>query len=387
MRVLLCLFAFALPISLGIAEAILFLAVILAAIGSFRGRKPFFIKTGMLVPVGLFAAVAVTSILTSTRPELSFGKLHRLIFLLLIFIVPGILYDSRAHGVRNLLLSFVFGASCNVVYDLLRIYRHCAAGGDLYDAGSMTTPQFYMVAICLLLMGGKQLISFLRKNAAISLYAIFMILNLLGLLIHFKRGVWMSSGIVIGLMLLLRRRIWICLLLLACACSLLLLPRIRTRVAQLPEEFSTAQGGRWVLWREVAPALIDEHPWGIGWQAMVHEDLVEHAGYVQPGLDHLHNNLLQAAAELGILGAIVWSGWMLSALAYMASSLRRRHALAENGLIRNLIFGVLAAFVALLLNGMVENNFDDGEIMLLYCTLIGAAVALRRTLSASDAEV
>jgi len=379
-QVLLYLFAFALPVSLGVAELFLFLAILFAVCGVFRGRECFYLDTKMAVPVILFAIVVLISVFTSTRPELSFGKLHRLLFLFLIFMVPGCLNDAHASLVRNLLLFFILGASCNVIYDLLRIYRHCAAGGELFDAGSMTTPQFYMVSVCVLAMVGTRLFPFLKKKV-VFVFLAALSWNLLGLLLHFKRGVWLSTALAIGLVFMLRRKIWVVLLLLLCACSLLLLPQVRARVATLPEEFSSAQGGRWVLWSEVAPALVRQHPWGMGWQAMVHQDLVAHADYVQPGLDHLHNNVLQIAVELGIPGAIVWCGWMLSTLVYMFSGVRRNATLSDKPLMQGLVFGVAAAFTGLLLNGMLENNYDDSEIMLVYCMLIGAAIALRRVLS------
>ncbi len=377
-------FAFALPVSLPVAEFFILLAIFTGMLLAFSVVGAFEFRTVLVIPIALFVVVALVGTIWSLRPAVSFGKLHRLLFLLVIFQIPASIGAVRRVEIESLMTAFVCGTSLKALYDIFRIPLSVINGGSLYDAGSMTMPQFYMVALCIFAaVFGRDLFGrvFAGKNWQ-HLFFSALALNIVGLIIHFKRGVWLACVLSVCFLLTMRRRWRVIVALSLCVLALPLLPQVRTRLAQLPEEFSEMQGGRWVLWTKVAPALISEYPRGVGWQALSHEDLAKNATYVQPGLDHLHNNVLQVAVELGIAGALIWILWMLWTVGYMVSVYRRlRYAKHKHA---SLALGVLAGFISLLLNGFVENNFDDGEIMLLYCLLIGSAVLLRKSVEIKD---
>lgn len=368
---LLCLFSFSLPLSLPVAELFLFLALLVGIVSTLRGELTFCFKTTYLIPVVMFALVALAGIIWSSKPELSAAKLHRLLFLLMIFQIPAV-FNEKSLRIECLSTSFILGVIAKGGYDLLRISSYVIEGGNLYDAGSMTGPQFYMVAVCVIVAimnrGYWCLCSPFKR---LSFIVVSLAASVLGLILHFKRGVWISTAISVGLILFIKRRWRTIAALCLCAFVLILVPQVQERLSQLPEEFSEQQGGRWVLWTQVGPKLIAENPWGIGWHAARHEDFVEHAEYVQPNLDHLHNNILQVTLELGVVGGIVWVGWMVWTLWFMHRIFRR--TISEKSRHAGLALGTMMGFVALLLNGMVENNFDDSEIMLLFCMLIGIA--------------
>lgn len=370
-------FAFTLPISHGLSEIFLFTAIFFSVMQAFRGGHQFDWRTKITVPVALYAMAALAGIIFSSRFGVSIGKVHRLFFLLLIFMIPGTFAARSINDLFGLIFSYVAGASTNAVYDIIRISNHSIKGGNIYDAGSMITPQFYMVALFMLVAFAKIHSSKGRNvKGPFALCIALLLLNLTGLIMHFKRGVWLATAIAGGGLLIVRRRMMYVALLLLCGLALLLFPQIRSRLGQLPEEFSLSQGGRWTLWTQVAPAIIAENPTGIGWHAMKHEDLAARADYVQPDLDHLHNNILQVTAELGIIGGLVWVVWMIWTLGYMVVVCRRRKSSGRDS--ADMAQVVTMGFVALLLDGMVENNFDSGGIMLLYCFLIGIIIALDR---------
>ena len=94
---------------------------------------------------------------------------------------------------------------------------------------------------------------------------------------------------------------------------------------------------------------------------------------IQPKLNHLHNNDLQLRLELGWAGVAAWLAWMLTGLGVMWLTFRRavRHATPDAGL----AYGLLGGFLALQLNGLVEYNFGDAEIFMLFNLLLGLAAA------------
>jgi hypothetical protein len=164
------------------------------------------------------------------------------------------------------------------------------------------------------------------------------------------------------------------LLLAALATALLFcIPVVRQRVADAPRDFMG--GGRWDLWTRAAPRLLKKAPDGIGYSAMSHRDLRGAVRGLEPKIDHLHNNALQVLVELGWPGLVVWSGWMAYTLAMMAGVRRRLAAAGGDG--EALARGLLAATCGLLLNGVIEVNFNAGAILMLFALLMGVSVALR----------
>jgi O-antigen ligase len=112
----------------------------------------------------------------------------------------------------------------------------------------------------------------------------------------------------------------------------------------------------------------------MGWYAVTHEDFVPHTEYVQPHLDHLHNNLLQVALETGWLGLAVWLAWMGLTARVLYVAYRRLQPGPSP--LSGVAAGGLAAFGGLMLNGLVEYNFGDTEILMLLSFIMGLSAML-----------
>lgn len=93
---------------------------------------------------------------------------------------------------------------------------------------------------------------------------------------------------------------------------------------------------------------------------------------------HLHNNVLQIAAERGLLGLAAWL-WMMAAFALVAwRVLRAQGASGLGGREARAALGALAGFLAM---GMFEYNFSDSEVLmaLLYVVSLPLATAAGAT--------
>jgi O-antigen ligase len=89
---------------------------------------------------------------------------------------------------------------------------------------------------------------------------------------------------------------------------------------------------------------------------------------------HLHNNLLQIAAERGLIGLAAWL-WMIAAFVLVSwRVLRTRGAAGEGGPEARAALAALAGFLAM---GMFEYNFSDSEVLmaLLYVVSLPLAAA------------
>ena len=359
-------FAFVLPLSIA-AESIALAGLAVWVVSGPRRAAREARRSPMVWPVLAFVALAATSWFWSVRPEATLQRMHRLLIPLAMFAIGG---GSRGPGLPALRLAGAFAAGCALrgVYDAVRVPWAAARGADLFDAGNMRDPQMYLVALCLLLaFAGSPNARRPRRwlGAGIGLSGI-------GLLLHFKRGVWFAFlGAIAGMGIMTRRWRMLAAIGLAALCALAA-PPVRHRLAKLEEVFQASTGGRLVLWRDAAPALLSQYPQGMGWCAVEHADLAAHTDYLQPKLNHLHNNLLQVALETGWAGLAAWLVWM----AMLLRGLFRPCQRAAPGPRQALALGSFCGLTGLLLNGMVEYNFGDTEILLLFTLLGGIAVAL-----------
>jgi O-antigen ligase len=368
---LLVLHAAFLPISIAMAQPLALAAVVIWLVRFVLRGKSLAWRSPFLLPIVLFSLwVLVSSFGWSVRPEASLSKLHRLALLFMpLAMVDGLAGRAASPRAAAWLagLAFIAGAAALGAYDLVRVPLQVLQGARLFDTGNMRDPQLHMTAACLALgativYGGPAISRFLTPA---------LLLTLGGVVLHFKRGVWLACLLsVLFIVLLARRRmpvIWVALV----VAGLLAVPQVRHRMEAIRQETMLRQGGRKVLWTTVAPQLLRQYPQGMGYLAVRNTDLAEHARYVQPKLNHLHNNLLQVALELGWIGLALWLAWM--ARIVRVHGQLYRPALAGDADRLGLVVGCFGAFTGLMLNGLVEYNFGDSEIMMTLCVIMGIA--------------
>lgn len=383
-----------LPISIALSEPLAYAVAPLAAWYFWREKARPVGPSPLRWPMWIFVAVAVASLAWSIRPGLTLHKLDRLLLLGVVFAVPLVWRSDRSDAAAlagKLVVLFLIGTSLQAALDVVRIplsYVHAAQAHDalvqagelsrrarrptLFDMGNMRDPQMYMVSLSLLT-------GWILHRAAGSVtrwWWTALILNAAAFILHFKRGAWMAFVASAVLMALLAGRRRVMLILLLAVAGALAVPQVRDRLALLQEEFKLQTGGRYALWTEVAPRMMAEHPLGIGWKAARHEDFTRYEVRIQPKLNHLHNNAWQVRLELGWAGLLAWSAWMVTVLVMMGRNFRR---LGADPAWSGLAYGVLGGFMALHLNGLVEYNFGDAEVFMLFNLLL-ALTALMWTI-------
>ena len=377
-----CLYGYALamPVTIAVSEPLAFLALPVWLYLLARGRAKPASPSPYFWPIFLFAAAAALSASMGLRPDLSIRKLDRLLLLGVVFILPSAFAQDREQASKagwTLLTLCVAGASLKAAYDTVRIplSMFMQAGGlaavdengmpVLFKLGNMREPQIYAVSLCFII--GAFLHG--RWTRANPWAMAALVLNALGLILHFKRGAWLAFALAACVIALAARRRQVVLVIVLCAVALFAFPQVRHRVAQIQNEFSTGMGGRMKLWTQTGPKLIRQYPLGIGWRAVKYEDLRGATRRVQRGLNHLHDNPMQVALETGWLGLAAWLNWMGVAF-YVMWTTYRRAAGAEPGSAA-IALGVLGGFFAVMLNGVVEYNFGDAEIFMILCFLLG----------------
>jgi O-antigen ligase len=372
----LLLTALLLPLSLVLVQPVAYLGSALAIAAWWRtprASRPRYVFAPFIFA---FLAIVVVTSLMGIRPSTSIGKWNRFLVLCLAWAVPWMVSRMPREQGRGWLLRmaamFMIGIGIKAAYDLVRVPVLVSMDVPLFLTGNMRDPQFYMVGLCLvagLVLGGAWSMRYPPTAAA-------LLFSAAGLLIHFKRGAWTATlGGLVVIALVSRRWkpvVWAG----AVLAMVLLSPAVRERVGQIGREFDIERGGRMLLWTEVGPELIAEHPFGVGWKAVKHEDFLAVSERVEPRLNHLHNNFMQVTLELGWLGLAVWTVWMAAIGVTAWQAARAGRGAAADPVRAGLGLGVLGAFAAVMFNGLVEYNFGDSEIFMMLMLLMGWAAAL-----------
>lgn len=332
-----------------------------------------------------FFGVAAVASAKGVNPSHSFQRLDKLLWFLAIPITATVAHDWQR--VRGLLTAFAAGVGVLALEVLVwrpvaarfAVQKIVEAGEEadylweLTNLGSMTDGQALMLGIVALAglivsasaVGGRTLRRRLVEGVGLALFAAALIVNL-------KRGSWICTFAVMGVFAATRMKLRYVAILGVVAVGVLLLPPVWGRFSDLRNELNTTRGGRIVMWTRIAPPLIKEHPLGIGYRALTSEmmqDVAREQGvHVEPGRNHLHSNPVQVLVSTGWLGLAVYLFWMGVGFAGAGRGLWRAPPGSAE---RTLALSLLLMLAGLCLNGLVEYNFADGELVILYGVVLG----------------
>jgi O-antigen ligase len=150
--------------------------------------------------------------------------------------------------------------------------------------------------------------------------------------------------------------------------------------------FSSSDPGtqyRLLMWRD-SIQMIRNHPWvGVGLDSVAgHWQRWDLEAYKRfPLKSHFHSTLIQFAVECGIFTALAWLFLLGNYFVFLRGLLKRlRH---DTSWRRGLALGVYGAFLSSVLISMVQYNWGDAEVMMVFWFQMGLAIALHR-LTATD---
>jgi O-antigen ligase len=198
-------------------------------------------------------------------------------------------------------------------------------------------------------------------------------LLLVALPLTFSRSAWVGTVAGLGLLLSLKNvRLLIALPILAGAFFALAPPGVTHRFYSIFDTHDPTNVERIAMLREGA-RMVEAHPLvGLG-PNMVEERYAEYRAPSDPfhNNQHLHNVVVQIAAERGLpaLGAWIW--FVLTLARDLIKKLR-------NSTQRMFPAAALAALVAMLTAGMFEYNFGDSEFLMLFLVLVTLPYAADR---------
>jgi len=366
---------FAITFSIALGETLLVAGFILFVLFLFRERGfPVFPRVGWIALV--FVIIAIFTALFGVNPPRGIHRLSRL-FWLVALPMSATLIRSRER-LTEVFRAFALGCGVLVfevcvqkpIQALLEVRAGETEGLDfltaLIDKGSMTDGQMLMMGV--LVTAGLISISRASHGHAVGWW-LLLVVQTVAVVVNFKRGSWICAG-VFATVFVAARRSWKSIIPVAGLILLVVaLPVVRYRLSSLTDELSVRSGGRMTMWVKIAPGLIRDHPWGVGYGSLTNEMMRKYAPEVEPDRGHLHSNVLQVLVETGWAGFVVYMVWMIHAVVDGARSLKySRHKVLKDEI---LSVTVLLTLLALLSNGLVEYNFGDTELLIVYAVLMG----------------
>ncbi len=193
------------------------------------------------------------------------------------------------------------------------------------------------------------------------------------LVVSQTRGVWVGAVVGVGLTAFLRAPR------LLAAFAVLLLALVVWRPAPLIGRLTMSDASsvdRYYMWQAGIDMIIDRPVFGVG-PGMV---LSSYPRYrwpeaPNPNAPHLHNNVLQIAAERGLPGLAFFLWW---ALAVLLTALRRLRDAREEPAVRPDASAAFAVLIAISAAGLFEYNLGDSEVLMLVLLLMAVPFALPR---------
>jgi len=377
-----------------IAVSQLFLA--LTILGYFRmlrrHRRAFLPDGRILAPLLAFSAWNIIAALASSNVWLGLTITKKFFLFVLVFLVSWIvrgegrfLWIGKAVFAVAVLSSL--GGLLQYVADPQRDLLHRITG---FMSQWMTYSGLLMLALILLAAYG--FCYGLRRNKWV---VIAFVPIGLALILSQTRNAWMGTIAGLGTLILLRKPRAIPLLLAGVLALYFVSP------ASIKERFQSGLDLKDTTTRTriecfyTAVRLIQDNPWfGVGPKNVKYEALRYRREHEFPDwvYQHMHNNVLQIAAETGIPGLFLWL-WFMFRLAWDAlrGYLRaKKESVSESGVARREDLmahsAALAAWAALMVAGITEYNFGDSEVLTLFLFIASAPYAFMHTNSRSRVQ-
>lgn len=339
------------------------------ALGPFRRPSP------LHGPVALFVLLSILSVLFSTDAVRSAGEIKGLVTFLLVLLVSGLVDDVEdAHllvdALRLTTLYLVLrGLVDYFVLGFDNVWERLSGGLSIYMTYAGLLMVLSLVLAARALTAGRPRRERIADGALAAAAAL-----LVGLTFTRNAYLGLAAGVVV-LVLTARPRLALAVPLLVVLLVVVLPAGVRERAASTFDRTDAAARDRLAMWSSGA-VMVSERPFfGVG-PGRIKElyPVYRRPEAVEANVGHLHDNLVNIAAETGIPSAIAYVAIVVAAFAagWPLSRDRTRPA------VRSLARGALAANVALFVAGLFEYNFGDVEVLRIMLVVLALPFAAAR---------
>jgi len=331
-------------------------------------------------PLALFALFSVASAAVSFVPSESFAAVRKLALFAVPYLLVSAIHRKPTLTLERLVLVLIVVADVCALFALWQYFFSDLGDINHRIRGFMS----HYMTFSGLLMGVSVLalaeLLFTRRRRVFLLasLAIFMA----ALTLSLTRSAWIGMLVSASLLCFLRdRRLLFGVPILLIATFVLVPSGVQTRVRSLIEPDRSGRDRIYMM--RSGFEITAEHPWlGVG-PNMVPVVYPIYRLEDAPELEnvHLHNNVVQIAAERGLPCLAAWVWLIVLGIAGTAKSFRRWPAGTHE---RALAAGALALLVAGMTAGLFEYNFGDSEFLMLFLFALAVPIVLARSAPEPD---
>jgi O-antigen ligase len=380
----LCGFAFFSPWSIAGAQTALILGLLAWLFKMILEGRVRFLRTALNLPILLYAAAMVISVVFSPLKLNSLMALKEEWLLLAFFLVVNNIKEETE--VENLLTILILASTLVGIYAVWQHY----AGMDLYRHKMLEPRGQVFISLGLfdhhLTFGGYYMLVFLLASAFL-LYrkrsGLFRILDFaapailgLSLVFSYARSAWLGAlaGIVALGLLKGGRFVYLMILGLLVVCVLVLViePTSLDRIKEIDLSRDRPESTRVRLWQTSINMIKAKPVWGIGlgnFGQMFDRYKVEG---IYDTTCHPHNDFLNVAVNSGLLGLAAYlSIWAVFLYSGVKSVLKKRGSGCR------MQIGGIVAIVALLFASLFQCYYTDAEVNMLIMFVLGLSTVLQ----------
>ncbi len=321
----------------------------------------------LLIPICGFALASLLATLTAQAPLPSLWECRNLFEWIMFYLALNTI-RSEVRATRFVRLLIAVGAIM-ALYGLWQAFEH---GPAFRIAGTSSYMTFggQLMLVCILAL--SHLLFHPPSRYWLWLVPAFTVL-LMTLVGTQTRNAWLGFLTASVILLSLRHRVFLLILPLLCVLLFVLAPpAVQNRIRSFSNWQDLSVQQRLFMWRS-GLAMTRDHPWtGVGMGVMREMEKRYRAPDApfapENRWGHLHNNVVQIAAERGLVGLswwiavwvmFFWRGWQIHRHLKSPAS----HAKASIGHTQTLVAGSLACVAGFLAAGLFEYNFGDSEIV------------------------
>jgi O-antigen ligase len=334
------------------------------------------LRLPLLMPFGAFLLASVLATILAVEPFASLVELRNVFEALLFYlIVNQVTTEERATTLTRVLIAT---GTVMALYGLSQSLTH---GMGFRVRGTMSIYMTFAGLLMLVdLMTVAQLLFRTHRRQIVWAVPVLLIITA-ALLMTQTRSAW--CGLIAGCCVIfgLHKKVFLLALPLIAVVVLLLVPQtIKTRALSILDRREITAQERLSMWRS-GLRIIRKHPWtGVGMGAMerIYPRYREPDSPVDPKrrIGHLHNNIIQVAAERGLLGLACWL-WIWFAYGYQAWRIYGRLG-PEHTRAKALVVGSLASVIGFHIEGLFEHTFGDSEVITLTYFLMALPFVVQR---------
>ena len=373
-------FAFFSPWSIAGAQTLLILGLLLWLVKILITGKWRFIHTPLNIPVLLYLATQVISVIFSPFKVHSLLALKEEWLLLLFFLVVN---NVREEGKIRKLVGVLITLSCLV--GLYAVWQHYT-GMDLYRHKILEPKDGVFISLGLfdhhLTFGGYYMLVFLLAAVITLSYkrqGIRRILDLispvilgLSLLFSYARSAWL--GAVTGMLSFgfLRGKkfaiLLTCGVIILCLAVFVIEPTSWERIKEISFSKDKTESTRIRLWQTSWNMIKDKPIWGIGlgnFSRLFDQYKVEGK---YDNYSHPHNDFLNVAVNSGLLGLLAYLYlWAVFLYTSIKAVLKNK----KTGFLYSVQLGGIVSMVAFLFAGLFQCYYTDAEVNMLVMFILG----------------